>query len=106
MYAPASVRLRAMPAPPQRHRRPRNTSLILRTYAGEQCSSPSHALGSNPLKRRSEMKTTTKSPKLFTTVLTTGLAGGLALAAPAARAETSAAQAQADMARTIGFVPS
>ena len=52
------------------------------------------------------MKTTTKSPKLFTTVLTTGLAGGLALAAPAARAETSAAQAQADMARTIGFVPS
>jgi AhpD family alkylhydroperoxidase len=52
------------------------------------------------------MKTTTQSPKLFATVLTTGLAGGLALAAPPAHAELTAAQAQAEMVKTIGFVPS
>jgi AhpD family alkylhydroperoxidase len=48
------------------------------------------------------MKTISKSPKLLATLL----AGGLAAAAPAARAEMNAAQAQADMVKTVGFVPS
>ena len=52
------------------------------------------------------MKTTTQSQKLFATVLTTGLAGGLALAAPPAHAEITAAQAEAEMVKMVGFVPS
>jgi AhpD family alkylhydroperoxidase len=51
------------------------------------------------------MSSTNKSPKLFVAIAGVQLAG-LALATPPARAESDAAQAQADMMKTVGFVPS
>jgi len=51
------------------------------------------------------MNSTTKSSKLLVAIAGAQLAG-LALATPAARAETDAAQAEAEMIKTIGFVPS
>jgi AhpD family alkylhydroperoxidase len=49
----------------------------------------------------------TSTPKLFAAVVAPALATGLAFATPAAHAESSpAAQAQADMIKTSGFVPS
>jgi AhpD family alkylhydroperoxidase len=51
------------------------------------------------------MSSTTKSSKLLVAIASAQLAG-LALATPAARAETDAAQAEAEMIKTIGFVPS
>jgi AhpD family alkylhydroperoxidase len=49
----------------------------------------------------------TNTPKLFAAVVTPALATGLAFAIPAARAESGpAAQAQADMMKTEGYVPS
>jgi AhpD family alkylhydroperoxidase len=53
------------------------------------------------------MKSTSTRKKLFAGVGTLGLATGLAFAIPAARAESGAtAEAEADMIRTVGFVPS
>jgi AhpD family alkylhydroperoxidase len=51
------------------------------------------------------MKATTKSPKLLATVLATGLAGATALAARPAHAELTAAQAEAEMVKMLGFAP-
>jgi AhpD family alkylhydroperoxidase len=49
----------------------------------------------------------TKSSKLFAAIVTAELATGLALAAPAhAEPGDAAAQAEADMVKTVGFVPS
>ena len=51
------------------------------------------------------MNSTIKSSKLFVAIAGAQLAG-LAVATPAARADSGAAQAEADMIKTVGFVPS
>src|SRR5436190_3147029 len=117
LIGPSSAWYRVRPMFPARRTLPgcaaavapgrRNSATISRDYTGEQCATRGHAFRVN-LERRSDMNPT-KSPNLLLALATVPFAG-LALAVPAARAETNAAQAaqaaQADMVKTVGFVPS